>query len=320
MSRSRVTSSFELPQPRTANETTPQAVIVTPTKNSNKDTQTKIADERQTAYPNGSRHPILSESKSIKNKKQVRSTNAGAEATLSSKQPFKSPKTSPRRSLQLNSNPETTTLEGRNTLYVILPQDAVKTSKTYANIAKKNSMPFINLLLSSISEENRRVCNKQEIEELERNFGLLPKAYKNFLEIAGKGAGQLFVGTNIFYEKYTVVPKQGVTAAQNSIEKLQATADFILQNSGFTTLEEKRRILPENALVICTHQGYLFDFIQLHPSHNELRDDPPVFRFEEDQENAVMIAPKFSTYIAEAIENHKILLGERLNTPIPVDD
>lgn len=122
-------------------------------------------------------------------------------------------------------------------------------------------------------------CTSNEILTVERHFACrLPQEYKDFLSIAGKGAGKLFRGTDIFYPR---------------LLELQSEAGELLAESNL------RSPLPNDAVVFCMHQGYELNYFE------PKSDDPPVFQFVEGQTEAAVAWPAFSEFILTAIESHR---------------
>lgn len=121
-------------------------------------------------------------------------------------------------------------------------------------------------------------CTDDEILKVEEHFHChLPQAYREFLLIAGKGAGKLFRGTDIFYPR---------------VLELQAEANELLAELELTGL------LPNDAKVFCMHQGYELNYFE------PTSDDPPVFQFFEGQTVAAMAWSSFSEFILSTIHSH----------------
>jgi len=121
-------------------------------------------------------------------------------------------------------------------------------------------------------------CTNDEILIVEKHFNCcLPQAYKEFLLIAGKGAGKLFLGTDIFYPR---------------VLELQFEAKELLVELGLTSL------LPNDAKVFCMHQGYELNYFE------PTSDDPPVFQFFEGQTEVVIAWNSFSEFILSSIQSH----------------
>ena len=121
-------------------------------------------------------------------------------------------------------------------------------------------------------------CIDGEIESVERHFnGTLPSAYRDFLTIAGKGAGKLFQGTDIFYPK---------------VLELQSAANDLLMELDVAGL------LPQDAKVFCMHQGYEINYFL--PD----LDDPPVFQFFEGQKSVSQPWNSFSEFLRYEVERH----------------
>jgi hypothetical protein len=130
----------------------------------------------------------------------------------------------------------------------------------------------------TISHTSLIGCNGKEIEFVVQHFGCeLPLAYREFLMIAGKGAGKLFQGTDIFYPR---------------VLQLQEEAAELLAEL------EQPTLLPADGKVFCMHQGYEINYFV--PGH----DDPPVFQFFEGQDLVTQPWPSLSEFIRSSIEDH----------------
>jgi hypothetical protein len=130
----------------------------------------------------------------------------------------------------------------------------------------------------SIVRKNLVGCTVGEISIVEKHFGSrLPKAYKDFLSVAGRSAGKLFQGTDIFYPR---------------VLQLQAEANELL---GELALPE---LLPNDAKVFCMHQGYEINYFR------PVSDDPPVFQFVEGKSDVAIGWKTFSEFIDASIQSH----------------
>lgn len=107
-------------------------------------------------------------------------------------------------------------------------------------------------------EDSKQVkpCTEEEVRSLEKDLGLpLPAVYKEFLLWMGHRAGKLLRGSACFYE---------------CILAIQQGAIKLLEENG------NPEVLPEDALVFCMHQGYLFYFMRVSEG-----DDPPIYFYSE---------------------------------------
>lgn len=130
----------------------------------------------------------------------------------------------------------------------------------------------------AIAEANLIGCTDEEILIIQKHFScLLPQEYKDFLFIAGKSAGKLFRGTDIFYPR---------------VLQLQSEAEALLSELQLTTL------LPIDAKVFCMHQGYELNYFI------PTSDDPPVLQFFEGQTEAIVAWKSFSEFIVTSIRSH----------------
>lgn len=121
-------------------------------------------------------------------------------------------------------------------------------------------------------------CNELEIRELEAHFQFrLPLAYREFMKLAGKGAGSFFKGTDIFFPR---------------VLGLQSEAMGLLAELGKST------ILGTCAKVFCMHQGYEINYFLSE------EEDPPIFQFFEGQESPTKAWNTFSQFLDSAIDSH----------------
>jgi SMI1-KNR4 cell-wall len=138
----------------------------------------------------------------------------------------------------------------------------------------------------SIARKNLIGCTVEEISTVEKYFkSRLPKAYKDFLSVAGRSAGKLFQGTDIFYPR---------------VLQLQAEANELLVELAIPEL------LPSDAKVFCMHQGYELNYFR------PVSDDPPVFQFVEGRSEVVIGWKTFSEFIETSIQSH-LLQWQNLN-------
>jgi hypothetical protein len=128
-------------------------------------------------------------------------------------------------------------------------------------------------------------CSPEEIHDLQVRTGVvLPKAYRGFLEVMGRGAGAFFQGTDIYYQSLPI-----------SRDEVQEMMDEDEGASGFK--------LPDNAFVFASHQGYSFLFLVAE----EGVDDPPVWVYEEGEGEPREVADSFTKWFAAAVRDHKEL-------------
>lgn len=130
----------------------------------------------------------------------------------------------------------------------------------------------------SLSRECLAGCTADEIAVVRSHFSHeLPLAYEEFLRLAGKGAGRLFCGSEIYYPK--------LLGLQNAAKEL------LIENG--ETLS-----LPDEAIVFYMHQGYELCF--LIPN----TEDPPVFQYVEGQPGFSNPWGKFSEFLKDSIAEH----------------
>jgi hypothetical protein len=138
--------------------------------------------------------------------------------------------------------------------------------------------------MSALGSPDQRTllpCTAAEISLLEQNTHLLlPGAYKEFLLTMGKGAGDLLVGSDVFYQQ---------------IGNLQESAKEMLSEDAFP------QKLPADAFVFFMHQGYQFNFFCTSEG-----DDPPVYRYFEgkDRDTFPLIYPHFTEFLLEELKSY----------------
>ena len=122
--------------------------------------------------------------------------------------------------------------------------------------------------------DQMRGCTSEEILEIAELWGKkkLPKAYEEFLVLMGRGLGDLFVGSRMFYPDILNLPKE--------------VAWLIAGDPNFA--------LPANASPFASHQGYQF----LYMTDG---DDPPVYFYMEMQGKGVFRRDRFSQFVADGI-------------------
>lgn len=119
-------------------------------------------------------------------------------------------------------------------------------------------------------------CNAEEMDQIRAHFSVhIPAYYEEFLRLAGKSAGGLFRGSDIFFPR---------------LLKLQKWANELLS-------ENNEKGLPESAMVIFMHQGYEFCFIL--PG----KDDPSVFQYVEGQKGFSETWQKFSEFLEQSLNS-----------------
>lgn len=116
-------------------------------------------------------------------------------------------------------------------------------------------------------------CTKKEIYKIEEIYNItLPKAYKRFLEIMGKGAGKFMRGSSAFYNEIFDLREESIELVNESLG----------------------RELPENSFVFFMHQGYQFAFFYLQGS-----EDPAVYYFSggSQQGELIELTPSFTDFL-----------------------
>ncbi|QXI31218.1 SMI1/KNR4 family protein [Pseudomonas vanderleydeniana] len=121
-------------------------------------------------------------------------------------------------------------------------------------------------------------CNEEEILGVEKSHGgRLPRAYRDFLMVAGRSAGKLFAGSAMFYPE---------------LLQLNAAAKALFSDSGFPDL------YPHDAKAFCMHQGYEVLFFM--PG----ADDPAIFQYVEGECAVTQPWNSFSEFLSDSIEKH----------------
>ena len=100
-------------------------------------------------------------------------------------------------------------------------------------------MSFMNRLLQIAASRRCRGCSLEELDALERRYNVrLPNAYRQFLEVGGRGIEDFLVGSDYHFDQ--------LTDLQNWAEEL--------------LFENQASPLPDQAFVFFMHQGYQFYF------------------------------------------------------------
>lgn len=138
---------------------------------------------------------------------------------------------------------------------------------------------FHELVLKGVILESTLVgCTDVDIAAVEQYFGCkLPLAYRDFLMVAGRSAGKVFCGVDIFFPR---------------LLSLRLEAEELLDELSLSGL------LPADAKVFCMHQGYEINYFL------PVSDDPPVFQFFEGQSSITKAWDSFSSFLAASVENH----------------
>ena len=147
-------------------------------------------------------------------------------------------------------------------------------------------MTDVDTLLSPLADQARGL-SPPEIAEIERDQPApLPAAYRRFLEIAGRGAGGLLVGSDVFHPAATV--------GRSSILGVgQAARDLLAEN-------DVPFALTENDRVILMHQGYMFDFLR------GAGPDPEVWSYCEGDDLPAARCAHFTEWLAAAVAESSV--------------
>jgi hypothetical protein len=129
------------------------------------------------------------------------------------------------------------------------------------------------------SPEMIRGCTEEELTEIESLLSLnLPSAYREFLGIMGREAGQFLVGSDYCYPEL--------------LSFREATARF-LRRHGIESVS------PDEIVVFLIHQGYIFLFF--YPTSRQA--DPPVFLLHDSDKAPRKIYDTFSDWLQAALED-----------------
>jgi hypothetical protein len=120
-------------------------------------------------------------------------------------------------------------------------------------------------------------CSEEELRELEEQHDIeLPKAYKSFMRHLGKGAGNFWMGSDWTYPKVNNLKEY----AEKSLEMFDVDFEF-----------------EENDFVFYGLQGHTYRFF-----NTENGDDPPVYKYRENRDQAEKLEDSFSEFIFEVIK------------------
>jgi hypothetical protein len=130
----------------------------------------------------------------------------------------------------------------------------------------------------AIKRENLIGCSDREIDIIEKHFSFtLPYEYRKFLSVAGKGAGKLFQGSDIFFP---------------SLLELQEEAKYLLLELSLDNL------FDGSEKIFYMHQGYEFNYFK------DLSADPVVMQFTEGCDGPIVAYERFSDFIISSIKEH----------------
>jgi len=122
-------------------------------------------------------------------------------------------------------------------------------------------------------------CSEQEIANIEARFGYnLPGAYKDFLRTLGKGAGKF---QNDCMWKYPELLEDVPEATRGVLDNCNGTYKHTIE-------------LPKTAFVFLESGGSQIMFFDTADG-----DDPPVFLYEQGNQQATKWADSFSSWVAE---------------------
>lgn len=123
-------------------------------------------------------------------------------------------------------------------------------------------------------------CSEAQVAKVEALFGMpLPVVYREFLLVAGRGAGRFMLGTDFFYPTILEMTEWGAELLVESKESFS---------------------LPSDAFVFAMHQGYQFMFFRASEG-----DDPPVYYYYEGKGTPQRISDSFSAYLLRCVEEER---------------
>jgi hypothetical protein len=130
-----------------------------------------------------------------------------------------------------------------------------------------------------VTENTIGGCSLEEIEEVEANVGrTLPLAYREFLSKMGRGAGDFYVGTDLFYPSLL-----GIT---------EGARELVAE-------DRPGLVLPDDAIVFMMHQGYQFMFIRADEG-----EDPPVYYYMEQSGKFVKLAEQLTQFLLDVAHDN----------------
>jgi hypothetical protein len=125
-----------------------------------------------------------------------------------------------------------------------------------------------------VTENTINGCSAQEIKQVEAGVGQpLPLAYREFLAKMGRGAGDFYVGTHLFFPSML-----GIT---------EAARELVAE-------DEAGVVLPQGAIAFMMHQGYQFMFVRADEG-----EDPPVYYYMEQSGEFVKKAEQLSQFLID---------------------
>jgi hypothetical protein len=141
-------------------------------------------------------------------------------------------------------------------------------------------MTFLDYLIPAIKGEVVG-CTAEEVELLEQKIGAkLPKAYVEFLRIAGKSTGSFFAAETVTYDRL----------------------DFLQRLGAAIALSSDPSILEKKPFFIFEHQAYSTVYFFLEP----YQEDPPTYSMTEEdpeKENFAEYA-SFSNFMKDELIYH----------------
>lgn len=117
-------------------------------------------------------------------------------------------------------------------------------------------------------------CSEEEISDMEEFHAVeLPEAYQSFMRQLGKGAGNFWMGSVWTYPEVKNLKEY----AEDTVDLFDADFEFDEKDFVFYGLQG--------------HTCYFFNTAE--------GDDPPVYRYEEDRDEAEKLEDSFSEFISE---------------------
>ena len=133
------------------------------------------------------------------------------------------------------------------------------------------------LISEGVADEAHIIgCSDDEVKQVAAaQAAPMPRLYQRFLQVMGRGAGDLLVGSDVYFPK--------VLGLRQSAAELLAACGHPFD-------------LPETAVVFLMHQGYQFMYFESAES-----EDPPVMRFMEGWRSPRQEYPRFTDFLDGSI-------------------
>ncbi len=119
--------------------------------------------------------------------------------------------------------------------------------------------------------------SEETISKVESELGItFPEVYRHFLLVMGKSSGPLFTGSDL-----------------GNSETLKLLKEEVLEWFLEDDESESSNPIPQNAVIILTHQGYTCVFFI--PGESDF--DPPIYQYTETEDEYRKVADTFSIFL-----------------------